>query len=105
MFVSTEQLVTTEALDLPANSRFNPFERSVVTGVIEAPLGAHPTGASPDYGIDMAHLKTYVGATSPEEHANAITYDYPMFSKPMTTEEFTSALTSEDALADSSRGY
>lgn len=66
VFVSTEQLVTTEALDLPANNRFHLFERSVVTGVIDAPLGAHPTGASPDYGIDMAHLKTYVGATTPE---------------------------------------
>ncbi|NWE51451.1 CoA transferase subunit A [Brevundimonas sp. P7753] len=70
VFVSTEQVVTTEELDLPANARFHPFERSVVTGVIDAPLGAHPTGASPDYGIDMAHLKTYVGATSPEDWAD-----------------------------------
>lgn len=70
VFISSEQVVPTEALDLPANSRFHPFERSVVTGVIEAPLGAHPTGASPDYGIDMAHLKTYVGAASPEAWAD-----------------------------------
>ncbi|WP_406852144.1 CoA-transferase [Brevundimonas sp. BH3] len=63
VFVSTEQLVETDALDLPANSRFHPFERSVVTGVIEAPLGAHPTAANPDYGIDMAHLKTYVASS------------------------------------------
>lgn len=56
-------------------------------------------------GFEVITLTDAVGATSPEEHANAITYDYPMFSKPMTTEEFTSALTSEDALADSSRGY
>ena len=63
VFVSTEQLVETDALDLPANSRFHPFERSVVTGVIEAPLGAHPTAANPDYGIDMAHLKTYIASS------------------------------------------
>ena len=56
-------------------------------------------------GFEVLTITDAVGATSPEEHANAITYDYPMFSKPMTTEEFTSALTSEDALADSSRGY
>ena len=66
VFVSTEQVVATEALDLPANARFHPFERSVVTGVVQTPLGAHPTAATPDYGIDMAHLKTYVGSTSPE---------------------------------------
>lgn len=63
VFVSTEQLVETDALDLPVNSRFHPFERSVVTGVIEAPLGAHPTAANPDYGIDMGHLKTYVASS------------------------------------------
>ncbi len=56
-------------------------------------------------GFEVITLTDAVGATSPEEHANAITYDYPMFSKPMTTEEFISALTSGDALADSSRGY
>ncbi|HEY3695354.1 CoA transferase subunit A [Phenylobacterium sp.] len=66
VYVSTEKLVATAELDLPANARFNPFERSVVTGVIHAPFGAHPTGATPDYGIDMDHLKTYAAATTPE---------------------------------------
>jgi glutaconate CoA-transferase subunit A len=59
VFVTTEQLVATAALDLPAQFRFNPFERSLVTGVIEAPFGAHPTGASPDYGIDLPHIRAY----------------------------------------------
>jgi glutaconate CoA-transferase subunit A len=63
--VSTEQLVATEALDLPANIRYNPFERSVVQAVVEAPFGAHPTAATPDYGIDMAHLKTYADSGTP----------------------------------------
>lgn len=56
-------------------------------------------------GFEVITLTDAVGATSPEEHANAITYDYPMFSKPMTTAEFVGALGSEAELADSSRGY
>ena len=56
-------------------------------------------------GFEVITLTDAVGATSPEEHANAITYDYPMFSKPMTTAEFIESLTSEQELADSSRGY
>jgi glutaconate CoA-transferase, subunit A len=69
VIVSTERLVDTAELDLAANARFNPFERSVVTGVVEAPLGAHPTGAWPDYGIDLGHLKTYAGSAAPDAWA------------------------------------
>ena len=39
-------------------------------------------------GFEVVTLTDCVGATSAEEHANAITYDYPMFSKPMTAREF-----------------
>jgi len=56
-------------------------------------------------GFEVITLTDAVGATSPEEHANAIKFDYPMFSKPMTTDEFVGALGSERELADSSRGY
>ena len=56
-------------------------------------------------GFEVITLTDAVGATSPEEHANAITYDYPMFSKPMTTGEFVSVLDGQEAVADSSRGY
>jgi glutaconate CoA-transferase subunit A len=59
VFVSTERLVSTVDLDFPAQFRFNPFERSLVTGVIEAPFGAHPTGAAPDYSIDLPHIREY----------------------------------------------
>jgi hypothetical protein len=45
-----------------------------------------------------------VGATSAEEHANAIQYDYPMFSKPMTAAEFAGSLAGSDS-GDTSRGY
>jgi glutaconate CoA-transferase, subunit A len=70
VYVSCEKLVPTEELCLPERARFNPFERSLVTGVVEAPYGAHPTGATPAYGIDLAHLKTYTEATSPEAWAD-----------------------------------
>ena len=66
VYVSCEKLVPTEALGLPERARFNPFERSLVTGVVELPYGAHPTGATPAYGIDLEHLKLYADATTPE---------------------------------------
>jgi hypothetical protein len=37
-------------------------------------------------------LSDCVAATSPEEHENAIRFDYPMFSRPMSAEEFTADL-------------
>jgi ureidoacrylate peracid hydrolase len=55
-------------------------------------------------GFEVVTLTDCVGATSAEEHANAITYDYPMFSKPMTAAEFAATLGGEDA-ADGSRAY
>lgn len=56
-------------------------------------------------GFEVFTLTDAVGATSPEEHANAITYDYPMFSKPITTAEFVAALAGDRVAADTSRGY
>lgn len=55
-------------------------------------------------GFEVVTLTDCVGATSQEEHANAITYDYPMFSKPMPAAEFTEAL-SGASTGDTSRGY
>ncbi len=52
--------VVEEKLELTKEeARFNTFERSLVTGVVEARFGAHPTMCSPDYGWDMKHLKEY----------------------------------------------
>jgi nicotinamidase-related amidase len=56
-------------------------------------------------GFEVITLTDAVAATSPEEHANAIKFDYPMFSKPMTHTEFIAALTAGAEVADSSRGY
>jgi ureidoacrylate peracid hydrolase len=39
-------------------------------------------------GYQVITLSDCVAATSIEEHDNALTYDYPMFSKPMTANEF-----------------
>ncbi len=39
-------------------------------------------------GYQVITLSDCVAATSIEEHDNALTYDFPMFSKPMTATEF-----------------
>lgn len=56
-------------------------------------------------GYEVVTLTDCVGATSGAEHANAIQYDYPMFSKPMTSQEFLGTLSGEGAGDDTSRGY
>lgn len=43
-------------------------------------------------GYKVITLSDCVAATSVEEHENAITYDYPMFSTPMTGGDFVSSL-------------
>ena len=70
VFVTAEKLVSTAELDLPRQARYNLIERTMITGVAEAPFGAHPTSAAPDYQLDLAHLKTYVdSAATPEAWA------------------------------------
>lgn len=64
-FVSAEAVEERLELDV-ATARFNTFERSLVTGVIEAPLGAHPTSCGPEYGWDMQHLKDYSSSAGEE---------------------------------------
>lgn len=56
-------------------------------------------------GFEVITLTDAVGATSEAEHTNAITYDYPMFSKPMSVAEYVSTLRGAAVTADSSRGY
>lgn len=70
-FATAERIVPTVDLDMRANSRSNLVERALIRGVAEAPLGAWPTGAAPDYQIDLGHLKAYAGsAASPEAWAD-----------------------------------
>jgi nicotinamidase-related amidase len=56
-------------------------------------------------GYHVVTLSDCVAATSPEEHDNAIRYDFPMFSQPMSGDEFAAGLAGERETADASRGY
>ncbi|SES34347.1 Nicotinamidase-related amidase [Pedococcus cremeus] len=56
-------------------------------------------------GYEVVTLSDCVAATSEEEHANAIQYDYPMFSKPMTGREFIAQVSGGAEGEDTSRGY
>jgi nicotinamidase-related amidase len=56
-------------------------------------------------GYEVITLTDCVAATSQEEHDNAIRFDYPMFSKPMTGKEFSAVLAGATAADDISRGY
>lgn len=67
VYASAEQMVTTAELDIEANARFALVERARITGVVEAPFGAHPTSANPDYHLDLRHLKTYVESAASAE--------------------------------------
>ncbi len=62
-YLSCERLVPTSEICSREKARYNPFERSLVTGVAHVPHGAHPTASTPGYGIDVAHLKEYSDAT------------------------------------------
>ncbi|MDR1852678.1 MAG: cysteine hydrolase [Propionibacteriaceae bacterium] len=83
-------------------------QRSIETVV----LAGYLTNCCVESTMRTAYEKHYevytltdaVAATSQEEHDNAIKYDYPMFSKPVTVEEFADILEGADA-EDTSRGY
>ncbi|MCB0132624.1 MAG: cysteine hydrolase [Caldilineaceae bacterium] len=56
-------------------------------------------------GFNVFTLTDCVAATSEIEQQVAIEKDYPMFSHPVTHDEFLATLAGEEALADASRGY
>ena len=58
-FVSSEEVLSTQELGGKEGAIYNRFERSLVTGVVYSPCGAHPTSCAPNYGFDMSHLKEY----------------------------------------------
>lgn len=65
-YVSCERL--SERLKMTGDSaKDNYFERTVVSGVVEAPLGAHPTSCAPNYGWDFGHLKRYAALAREED--------------------------------------
>ena len=65
-YVTTEELVDRIDLAYPEGAKSNLFERYLVTGVVEAPLGAHPTTAHDLYGWDAEHLKEYAALAGEE---------------------------------------
>jgi len=56
-------------------------------------------------GYQVYTLTDCVAGTSIEEHDSAIKFDYPMFSRPVSSTDFLAALSGAGGLADSSRGY
>ncbi|MGH2728441.1 MAG: CoA transferase subunit A [Actinomycetota bacterium] len=61
-FVSCERLIETEALLDEGSVHTLRINRSMVDGVIEAPLGAHFTSCEPDYPVPGHWLQEYAGA-------------------------------------------
>ncbi|MGW7265847.1 CoA transferase subunit A [Streptomyces sp. NPDC054842] len=58
-YVSCERLVETAALTADAAPQTLLLKRSYVTGVVEAPDGAHFTSCAPDHGRDETFQKLY----------------------------------------------
>ena len=66
-FASCERIVATDEMLGAACLHTIVLDRGMVSGVIEAPFGAHPTSCVPRYGIDVDHLKTYSTAAASED--------------------------------------
>jgi len=56
-------------------------------------------------GYDVVTLKDCTATLSEEEQRVAVEKNYPMFSRPMTHQEFLSTLEAAEAVATKSRGY
>ena len=58
-FVSVEEVVDSSYFSQGDESRFVFWERSLTSGVVHIPGGAHPTSCTPFYGFDVPHTKLY----------------------------------------------
>ena len=67
VYVTTEELVDSIASENPEEMKANLFEPYLVKGVVETPLGAHPTTSHYGYGWDNAHFKAYAASASEEK--------------------------------------
>ncbi|MEU3276334.1 CoA transferase subunit A [Streptomyces antibioticus] len=65
-YVSCERIVDTAELAKEAPPQSLLITRQVVTGVVEAPGGAHFTSCAPDYGRDEAFQRRYAGMPWPQ---------------------------------------
>jgi glutaconate CoA-transferase subunit A len=59
-FLSAEQILLPERLQTYGHDVR--ILRTLVTGVVEAPWGAHFTGCAPDYRADLTHVQEYLAA-------------------------------------------
>lgn len=59
-YLSAEQILLPERLQ--TYGRDVHIFRTMVTGVVEAPWGAHLTGCAPDYRADLVHVREYLAA-------------------------------------------
>jgi glutaconate CoA-transferase subunit A len=64
--VSCEEIHDRLDLARPDDANANQFERYLVSHVVHAPEGAHPTSCAPRYGWDLAHLKRYAASATEE---------------------------------------
>lgn len=71
VYVTTEELVDSIASHDPEEMKSNLFEPYLVSGVVHAPLGAHPTTSHGNYGWDMGHFKAYAASAGEEGGWNA----------------------------------
>jgi glutaconate CoA-transferase subunit A len=67
VYMSCERVVATERLLKDGCVHTLAVNRSLVSGVVEAPFGAHPTSCVPGYGIDRDHLEEYNAAAASED--------------------------------------
>lgn len=65
-YVSTETIIERIEDHHAEDAKANLFERCFVSGVVHAPMGAHPSSMPPDYGWDMKWLKAYSDAAKDE---------------------------------------
>jgi glutaconate CoA-transferase subunit A len=70
-YVSCERIIPTEDFEKHGPVQTMLLNRTHVDGVIETPLGAHPTSCTPHYGIDADHLNIYNAAAKDPADWNA----------------------------------
>jgi Isochorismatase family len=81
--------------------RTQPNRPQFATGLGHVEIGHDQCGVEStmrsgyENGYQVITLNDCVAATSIEEHDNALTYDFPMFSQPMSSTEFMDQLGSE----------
>ncbi len=58
-YVSCDELVDSDYFAQGDEARYVFWERSITTGVVHIPGGAHPSSCNPLYGFDVPHFKEY----------------------------------------------